>query len=77
MNSCRTVRKTSLCAPVLAYWRYLQLEVTTADQPLRIENLRSRFTAYPFEERARFESDDPVFSQIWQIGWRTARLDAP
>ena len=53
-------------------WRYLQLEVTTADQPLRIENLRSRFTAYPFEERARFESDDPVFSQIWQIGWRTA-----
>jgi alpha-L-rhamnosidase len=57
-------------------WRYLQLEVTTADQPLRIENLRSWFTAYPFEERARFESDDPVLSQIWQIGWRTARLDA-
>ena len=57
-------------------WRYLQLDVTTADQPLRIENLRSWFTAFPFEERARFQSDDPVLSQIWQVGWRTARLDA-
>jgi len=57
-------------------WRYLQIDVTTADQPLRIENLRSWFTAFPFEERARFQSDDPVLTQIWQIGWRTARLDA-
>jgi len=57
-------------------WRYLQLDISTADQPLRIENLRSWFTAFPFEERARFQSDDPALSQIWQIGWRTARLDA-
>jgi alpha-L-rhamnosidase len=57
-------------------WRYLQLDINTADQPLRIEKLRSWFTAYPFQERARFESDDPSLSQIWQIGWRTARLDA-
>ena len=57
-------------------WRYLQIDVTTADQPLRIENLRSWFTAFPFEERARFQSDDPALAQIWQIGWRTARLDA-
>jgi hypothetical protein len=57
-------------------WRYLQLDINTADQPLRIESLRSWFTAFPFEERARFESDDPTLSQIWQIGWRTARLDA-
>jgi alpha-L-rhamnosidase len=57
-------------------WRYLQLDIDTADQPLRIEKLTSWFTAYPFQERARFESDDPSLSQIWQIGWRTARLDA-
>jgi alpha-L-rhamnosidase len=57
-------------------WRYLQLDVTTADQPLRIESIRSWFSAFPFEERARFQSDDPVLSQIWQVGWRTARLDA-
>lgn len=57
-------------------WRYLQLEINTADQPLHIETLRSWFTAYPFEERSRFSSDDASLSQIWQIGWRTARLDA-
>ena len=77
MNFCRTARESVAFMP-LAWrtWRYLQLDVTTADQPLRIENLRSWFTAFPFEERARFQSDDPVLSQIWQIGWRTARLDA-
>ena len=57
-------------------WRYLQFDVTTADQPLRIENFRSWFTAFPFEERGRFQSDDPTLSQIWEVGWRTARLDA-
>ena len=57
-------------------WRYLQVDINTADQPLRIEKLVSWFTAYPFQERAHFESDDPSLSQIWQIGWRTARLDA-
>jgi alpha-L-rhamnosidase len=57
-------------------WRYLQLDVTTGDQPLRIESFRCWFTAFPFEERGRFQSDDPILSQIWQVGWRTARLDA-
>jgi alpha-L-rhamnosidase len=57
-------------------WRYLQLDIKTSDQPLRIETLDCWFTGYPFRERARFESDDPSLSQIWQIGWRTARLDA-
>ena len=57
-------------------WRYLQIDISTADQPLRIEKLRSWFTAYPFEERSRFGSDDASLTQIWQIGWRTARLDA-
>jgi alpha-L-rhamnosidase len=57
-------------------WRYMQIDVTTADEPLRIENIRAWFTAFPFEERAHFQSDDPVLKQIWEIGWRTARLDA-
>ena len=57
-------------------WRYLQLDINTADQPLRVEDLRCWFTAYPFEERAHFSSDDPSLAPIWQVGWRTARLDA-
>ncbi|HKV78873.1 MAG TPA: alpha-L-rhamnosidase C-terminal domain-containing protein [Candidatus Sulfotelmatobacter sp.] len=57
-------------------WRYLQLDITTADQPLHLDNLGCWFTAFPFEERARFSSDDPSLTLIWEIGWRTARLDA-
>jgi len=57
-------------------WRYLQLEIETKDQPLQVESLRTWFSAYPFEERAYFRSDDPSLQPIWEIGWRTARLDA-
>jgi alpha-L-rhamnosidase len=57
-------------------WRYVQLEVETADQSLRIDGLRTLFTAFPFEERAHFQSDDNGLKPIWDIGWRTARLDA-
>ena len=57
-------------------WRYLQVDIKTEDEPLRVEELRSWFTAYPFEEKGRFESDDPSLANIWEIGWRTARLDA-
>lgn len=57
-------------------WRYLQLDVTTHDAPLEITRFRSWFTAFPFEERAKFAADDRDLSAIWSIGWRTARLDA-
>lgn len=57
-------------------WRYLQLDIQTADQPLRFLRLRSWFTAYPFVDRAYFRSDDSSLVPIWDIGWRTARLDA-
>ncbi len=57
-------------------WRYLDLDITTGDQPLILETLAARFSAYPFVERASFSAGDPDLDQIWQISWRTARLDA-
>ena len=57
-------------------WRYLELDVETHDEPVRILGLRSWFSAYPFVERAYFHSDDSSLEPIWKIGWRTARLDA-
>ncbi len=57
-------------------WRYLQLDIETVDQPLTIEKIQTWFTAYPFEERGKFESDDDSLKPIWEISWRTARLDA-
>ena len=57
-------------------WRYLDLDITTGDEPLTLESLTANFTAYPFEERATFQSADPDLAKIWEISWRTARLDA-
>ena len=57
-------------------WRYLQIEVEAAEQPVQVDGLTTWFSAYPFEQRAAFSSDDESLRSIWDIGWRTARLDA-
>jgi alpha-L-rhamnosidase len=57
-------------------WRYIQLDIETHDEALQLRRLRSWFTAFPFQQRAHFQSDDPALSSIWDVGWRTARLDA-
>jgi hypothetical protein len=57
-------------------WRYLQIDVSTTDEALVLRHLQSWFTAFPFEEKAKFASDEPDLHKIWEVGWRTARLDA-
>ena len=57
-------------------FRYVQINAETGAEPLTIEDFRSRFTAYPFQARASFESSDPELAKIWEVGWRTARLCA-
>jgi alpha-L-rhamnosidase len=57
-------------------WRYLDLDISTGADPLTLESLTANFTAYPFHELATFHADDPDLAKIWEISWRTARLDA-
>lgn len=57
-------------------WRYLQMEIETKNEPLVIDDFKSEFTAYPLQENATFESDQPDLKKIWNTGWRTARLCA-
>ncbi|HKA00835.1 MAG TPA: alpha-L-rhamnosidase C-terminal domain-containing protein [Candidatus Solibacter sp.] len=57
-------------------WRYLQIDIETAEDPVTVSGLKVWFTAYPFTERASFSSDDSSLQKIWEVGWRTARLDA-
>ena len=57
-------------------YRYVQLEVETNDEPLRIHDLHGIFHAYPFELLARFASDLPWLEDMWEINWRGARLCA-
>jgi hypothetical protein len=57
-------------------YRYVQAEIRTADQPHRVHDLHGVFTAYPFELRARFDSDLPWLADLWEMDWRGARLCA-
>lgn len=57
-------------------FRYVELKIKTAAQPLVINDFHSVFTAYPFKENAVFKCSDPSLEAIWKTGWRTARLCA-
>lgn len=57
-------------------YRYLQLDITTGDEPLIIDDLYGSTNGYPFTVKASFSSNDASLQQIWDIGWRTAQLCA-
>lgn len=58
-------------------FRYIELEIETKEQPLIINSLYGTKTGYPFEEKASFSSSqDKSMTDIWKIGWQTARLCA-
>ena len=61
------------------YWRsfrYVQLEITTADAPLVIHDVHGVFTGYPLRERARFASDQSWLDDVWRMDWNGARIGA-
>jgi len=57
-------------------YRYVQLEIDTADEALRIHDLHGIFVGYPFELAARFDSDLAWLADMWAMNWRGARLCA-
>jgi hypothetical protein len=57
-------------------WRYMQIDIETGDEALTLNHMGAHESTYPFEQRARFDSGDVDLQRIWEIGWRTARLDA-
>jgi hypothetical protein len=57
-------------------WRFVQIDVKTADQPLTLVDFAAAETGYPLEQRGWFRSNDPELDAIWRTGWATARVDA-
>jgi hypothetical protein len=57
-------------------YRYIQLKVTTKDEPLVIDDMYGTFTGYPFIKKSSYESGDTTAAKMLEIGWRTARLCA-
>lgn len=54
-------------------FRYVQVSVTTADDPLVLDDIYSMFTGYPFKFNAKLQASDATLEKIMEIGWRTAR----
>jgi alpha-L-rhamnosidase len=57
-------------------WRYIELDITTAAEPLTLHDYRSRLCINPAPIKAVFESDRPMLASIWDAGWRTLQLGA-
>ncbi|MEA4808931.1 alpha-L-rhamnosidase-related protein [Macellibacteroides fermentans] len=58
-------------------WRYVQLTITTAGEPLVVDDLYGTFTGYPFKQDITFAAPAlPELNEMLSIGWRTARLCA-
>jgi len=57
-------------------YRFVELNIKTGAQSLTINDFYGMFTGYPFEQKASFTSSDTALKNIWDVGWRTARLCA-
>jgi hypothetical protein len=57
-------------------YRYVQMEIETAEAPLHVQDLHGIFTGYPLEMQARFDSEVAWFSDMWEMNWRGLRLCA-
>jgi alpha-L-rhamnosidase len=57
-------------------YRYLQIRITTKEDPITIDDIYGTATGYPFQMNAKLESENQELNQILETGWRTARLCA-
>ena len=57
-------------------WRYVQLEIETADAPLTLHDVYSHASVYPAERVATFETGSDTLEALWEMGWRTLLLNA-
>ena len=61
------------------YWRsgrYVNVEVETGADTLRVHDIHGVFTAYPFVPRGQFASDLPWLADMWAMNWNGARIGA-
>lgn len=55
----------------LRVFRFVQFDIETKDEPLIIDDYYNIYTAYPFDKKAGFISDNDTLSKIWDVAWRT------
>ena len=54
-------------------FRYVQLDIETGKEALVVDSLSYTYTAYPYQLRSAFETDDPDHKALFKLGWQTLR----
>lgn len=54
--------------------RYLEILISTADEPLTIDDFTLRETHYPYNFESRFDSSDPRLAKVTPIALRTLEM---
>ncbi|MGV3520434.1 alpha-L-rhamnosidase-related protein [Luteitalea sp.] len=57
-------------------FRYVEVTIHTAGDPLVLHDIRSVYTGYPFAQTARFAAGRADLDRLMAVGWHTARLCA-
>jgi len=57
-------------------FRYIKMTINTENEALQINDFYNYYTAYPFQLKAKFTSDNKFLSDIWNTSWRTSQLCA-
>ncbi|MGL4630174.1 MAG: hypothetical protein ACRCVT_03125, partial [Leadbetterella sp.] len=70
-GSNRTYRPTYLRS-----FRYIQLDIKTAEEQLEIHSFKNILCTAPLELKTKFECDNKLLNAIYENGWRTARICA-
>ncbi|MCI2229841.1 alpha-L-rhamnosidase N-terminal domain-containing protein [Polaribacter sp. MSW13] len=57
-------------------YRFIELEISTKEEALVLENYQGVFTGYPFKEKAKVETGNATLDKIWDAAWKTLRNSA-
>lgn len=55
-------------------FRYVGVTIEVGDEPVTLASIRYRYSAYPYELKARFTCSDPTLERVFQVGVRTMQL---
>lgn len=55
-------------------FRYILVEIQTADETISLHDLRYDYTGYPYRLDATFSSSEPAYDKFWEISNRTLQL---
>ena len=55
-------------------FRYIQIDISTKNEPLKIVDYYNQKSEYPIELKATFKTDNNFLTWLMEAGWRTASL---